>query len=82
MLFDDSGKYPELLNIVWKQKVDCILDVHITNLGAPSNIQHRKHSVSRARKEEEIPPNSPGLTLSLLTPLWFHAMEWLEMKPR
>ena len=72
-----------LTSNIWKDQTDCILDVRITNHGAPSNI-HRKPQpffpMSAKRKRKTSKPTKANAVTSL--PLWFHVMECLEMKPR
>ena len=48
-----------LIMNIFKHPTDCIVDVRITNLDAPS--------FPRAREEEEIPPSLTGPTPSLIS---------------
>ena len=70
---------------IWKlrkHQTDCIQDVRITNLDAPSNIHRKPEAVlisHEREKKKEIPPSMPGPTPTL--PWWFHVKECLEMKP-
>ena len=65
---------------------DCILDVRITNLNAPSNIHRKPDAVllpmsAATRRSRNI--SKPAWTNSVTSlPLLFHVMECSEMKPR
>ena len=70
-----------------KQQTDCILDVRITNLDAPSDIHQKPEAVflshdpmSAKKRRKNSKPAWTNAVTSL--PLWLHVMECLEMKPR
>ena len=43
----------QLIRNIWKYQTDCILDVHITNLDAPSNIHRKPEGVLHSREREK-----------------------------
>ena len=67
-----------LIRNIWKHQTDCILDVHITNLDAPSNV-HRKPEAVLLPHKCEIRNTSKPVWTSTITflLLWSHVMEVL-----
>ena len=66
-----------LIRNIWKHQTDCILDVRITNLDAPSNI-HRKPEAVLLSHEREKKKKYLQLCLDQrrhFSPLWFHVLE-------
>jgi hypothetical protein len=48
-----EGRGDLLIRNLWKHQTDCILDVHITNLGAPSNIHRKPEAVILSQEREK-----------------------------
>ena len=40
--------------IMWKQQTNCILDLHITNLDAPSNLHRKPEAVLLSHEREKM----------------------------
>ena len=50
-----------LIRNLWNYQTDYILDVHITNLGAPSNIRRKPEAFRLFHEREKKYLSSPGL---------------------
>ena len=73
-----------LLRNIWKQD-DCILDVRITYLYAPSKIHQKSEAVLPSHEREKKKKYLQACLAQrrhFSSFLWFHVMEWLERKPR
>ena len=52
-LTEERGDLLTLIRNKWKHQTDCILDVRILNLDAPSNIQRKPEAVLLSREREK-----------------------------
>ena len=72
-----------LIRNIWKHQPDCILDVRITNLDAPSNFHRKLEAVLLSMNAKRRRHTSKPAWTSAVTyvPLWCHVMTCLVMKP-